>query len=143
MYFVFFFKQKTAYEMRISDWSSDVCSSDLLAGKRVRGKLVGKRVVPYDTRAEIAASEARQPPVIVWASDPVEAFFLQIQGSGRAQLPDGSVVRLAYADHNGKPYVSIGQWPAKKCALTPPNAAMKNNKDMGRTDHSACKQKKK
>src|SRR3546814_7382524 len=31
MYFIFFFKQKTAYEMRISDWSSDVCSSDLLA----------------------------------------------------------------------------------------------------------------
>src|SRR3546814_19906372 len=95
--------------MRISDWSSDVCSSDLLgtvypelAGKRVRGKLVGKRVVPYDTRAEIAASEARQPPVIVCASDPVEAFFLQIQGSGRAQLPDGSVVRMAYADHHGR-----------------------------------------
>src|SRR3546814_9778396 len=32
MLFVFFFKQKTAYEMRISDWSSDVCSSDLLGG---------------------------------------------------------------------------------------------------------------
>src|SRR3546814_3974048 len=55
-----------------------------LAGKRVRGKLVGKRVVPYDTRAEIAASEARQPPVIVWASDPVEAFFLQIQGDRKS-----------------------------------------------------------
>src|SRR3546814_8514934 len=34
MYFFFFFKQKTAYEMRISDWSSDVCSSDLVAGDR-------------------------------------------------------------------------------------------------------------
>src|SRR3546814_13222483 len=127
MYFVFFFKQKTAYEMRISDWSSDVCSSDLLAGKRVRGKLVGKRVVPYDTRADIAASEARQPPVIVWASDPVEAFFLQIHGSGRAQLPDGSVVRLAYADHTGMPYVSIGQWLAKKGELPLAQASMQNN----------------
>src|SRR3546814_5360813 len=34
--FFFFFKQKTAYEMRISDWSSDVCSSDLLAGRQPR-----------------------------------------------------------------------------------------------------------
>ncbi len=57
-----------------------------LAGKRVRGKLAGQRVVPYDTRAEIAASSERQPPVIVWVDDPVEAFFLQIQGSGRALL---------------------------------------------------------
>src|SRR3546814_2937356 len=36
VYFFFFFKQKTAYEMRISDWSSDVCSSDLLRGDRNR-----------------------------------------------------------------------------------------------------------
>lgn len=107
-----------------------------LAGKRVRGKLVGKRVVPYDTRAEIAASESRQPPVIVWANDPVEAFFLQIQGSGRAQLPDGSVVRLAYADHNGRPYVSIGQWLAKKGELPLAKASMQNIKAWARNNPS-------
>src|SRR3546814_3478221 len=49
----FFFKQKTAYEMRISDWSSDVCSSDLLAGTflKVTGfialmLIVGRRIIP-------------------------------------------------------------------------------------------------
>jgi membrane-bound lytic murein transglycosylase A len=99
-----------------------------LAGKRVRGKLVGNRVVPYDTRAEIAASSQRQPPVIVWVNDPVEAFFLQIQGSGRAQLDDGSVIRLAYADHNGRPYVSIGRWLADKGEVPLAQTSMQNIK---------------
>lgn len=99
-----------------------------LAGKRVRGKVVGKRVVPYDTRAEIAASPDRQPRAIVWVNDPVEAFFLQIQGSGRALLDNGQTIRLAYADHNGRPYVSIGQWLAKKGELPLAQASMQNIK---------------
>lgn len=99
-----------------------------LAGKRIRGKLEGHRVVPYDTRAQLAADPARQPPVIVWANDPIEAFFLQIQGSGRAVLPDGKVIRLAYADHNGQPYVSIGQWLAKQGEMPLAQASMQNIK---------------
>jgi len=98
-----------------------------LLGKRVRGKLQGRRVVPYDTRAEIAASP-HPPPVLVWAADPVEAFFLQIQGSGRAQLPDGSVIRLAYADHNGRPYTAIGQWLAREGELPLAQTSMQNIK---------------
>jgi Membrane-bound lytic murein transglycosylase len=99
-----------------------------LAGKRVRGKLEGNRVVPYDTRAEIAASPQRQPPAIVWVDDPVEAFFLQVQGSGRVQLPDGKVIRLAYADHNGRPYASIGKWLADKGELPLAQTSMQNIK---------------
>lgn len=99
-----------------------------LAGKRVRGKLSGKRVVPYDTRAEIAASPDRQPKVLVWVNDPVEAFFLQIQGSGRARLDNGQTIRLAYADHNGRPYASIGQWLAKQGELPLAQASMQNIK---------------
>ncbi|MBC7204842.1 MAG: MltA domain-containing protein, partial [Pusillimonas sp.] len=87
-----------------------------LAGKRIRGKLEGRRVVPYDTRAQIAQS-GTPPPVIVWANDPVEAFFLQIQGSGRAQLPNGQTIRLAYDNHNGRPYASIGKWLADQGEL--------------------------
>jgi membrane-bound lytic murein transglycosylase A len=98
-----------------------------LAGKRVRGKLVGKRVVPYDTRAEIASS-AKQPPVIVWVNDPVEAFFLTIQGSGRALLPSGETIRLAYADHNGRPYASIGKWLADQKQMPLAKASMQNIK---------------
>ncbi|CAK7058710.1 murein transglycosylase A [Kerstersia gyiorum] len=102
-----------------------------LAGKRVRGKLVdGRRVVPYDTRAEIAADSARQPAAIVWVDDPVDAFFLQIQGSGRVLLTDGpdkgKTLRLAYADHNGRPYASIGRWLADQGELTLAQASMQN-----------------
>lgn len=104
-----------------------------LAGKRVRGKLEGRRVVPYDTRAQITADPARQPAVIAWANDPVEAFFLQIQGSGRAVLPDGSVLRLAYADHNGRPYASIGQWLARQGEMPLSRASMQNIKAWART----------
>jgi len=98
-----------------------------LSGKRVRGKLQGRRVVPYDTRADIAASP-HPPPTLVWAEDPVEAFFLQIQGSGRAQLPDGTMIRLAYADHNGRPYTAIGQWLAKQGELPLAQTSMQNIK---------------
>ena len=47
---------------------------------------------------------------LLWVDDPVEAFFLQVQGSGRVQLADtGETVRVAYADQNGHPYKSIGR----------------------------------
>jgi membrane-bound lytic murein transglycosylase A len=98
-----------------------------LTGKRVRGKLEGKRVVPYDTRAELE-NPGRRPPVLVYVDDPVENFFLQVQGSGRVLLADGpdagKTIRVAYADHNGQPYVSIGRWLIDKGELTADQASM-------------------
>jgi membrane-bound lytic murein transglycosylase A len=134
-------KQQTGeYQWPLYATPPDLLTIDLgavypeLAGKRVRGKLEGRRVVPYDTRAEIAANPTRQPPVIVWANDPVEAFFLQIQGSGRAVLPDGTTIRLAYDDHNGRPYVSIGQWLARQGEMPLAKTSMQNIKQWAR-DH--------
>ncbi len=100
-----------------------------LRGKRIRGKVDGNRVVPYPTRAEIDAAE--QPPdAIVWVNDPVDAFFLQVQGSGRARLiegPDaGSIIRLAYADQNGHGYQSIGRWLVDQGELTLAEASMQS-----------------
>ena len=46
---------------------------------------------------------------IAWLDDPVEAYFLHIQGSGRVRMPDGSVIRVGYAGKNGQPYRSVGQ----------------------------------
>ncbi|WP_322997781.1 murein transglycosylase A [Castellaniella sp.] len=135
-----------AYQWPLYATPADLLVVDLgaiypeLAGKRVRGKLEGRRVVPYDTRAQIAADPARQPPVIVWASDPVEAFFLQIQGSGRAVLPDGAVIRLAYADHNGRPYVSIGQWLAQQGEMPLAQTSMQNIKQWARNHPSRVQQ---
>lgn len=45
----------------------------------------------------------------MWLADPIDAFFLQIQGSGRVRLPDGRIVRVSYAAQNGRPYVAIGR----------------------------------
>lgn len=98
-----------------------------LAGKRVRGKVEGNKVVPYDSRAQIAA-RADKPPVIAWLNDPVEAFFLQVQGSGRVQLDNGRSIRLAYADHNGRPYTSIGRWLADQGELPLAQTSMQNIK---------------
>lgn len=126
-------KRQGEYQWPLYAPPEDLLTVDLgtvypeLAGKRIRGKLQGNRVVPYDTRAQIAGAE-KQPPVIVWANDPVEAFFLQIQGSGRAQLDDGSMIRLAYADHNGRPYASIGRWLADQGEMTLAQTSMQNIK---------------
>ena len=78
---------------------------------RLRGRLDGRRVVPYFSRADIESGVA---PVagkeIVYVDDAVEAFFLQIQGSGRVRLDSGEELRIGYADQNGHPYQSIGRY---------------------------------
>jgi membrane-bound lytic murein transglycosylase A len=133
-------KREGDYQWPLYAPPADLLTVDLgsvypeLAGKRIRGKLAGNRVVPYDTRAEIAANPQRQPPVIVWVNDPVEAFFLQIQGSGRAELPDGTTIRLAYADHNGRPYASIGRWLADQGQLPLAQTSMQNIKAWARNN---------
>ena len=64
---------------------------------------------PYYTRAEIDQGVlAAKGAEIGWAADPVEFFFLQIQGSGRLRAPDGSVIRINYAGDNGQEYSGIG-----------------------------------
>ncbi|MBY0577106.1 MAG: murein transglycosylase A [Gallionellaceae bacterium] len=77
---------------------------------RLRGRLQGKRIVPYYNRAEIDNGKAPlQGRELFWVDNAVELFFLQIQGSGRIELPDGSLVKVGYAEQNGHPYVSIGK----------------------------------
>ena len=86
-----------------------------LKDRRVRGRVVatpnGSKVVPYYARSEITSGTAPVKGLeIAWVEDPVELFFLQVQGSGRLRLPDGATMRVGYADHNGHPYRSIGRW---------------------------------
>lgn len=90
-----------------------------LKGQRVRGRLVGNKVVAYPSRAELNQSNALAGKEILWVDDAVEAFFLQVQGSGRVQLLDSQeTVRVAYADQNGHPYKSIGRYLIDKGELT-------------------------
>ena len=89
-----------------------------LKGMRLRGKLVGKKLVPYATRADIEKADFTGKELL-WVDDPVESFFLQVQGSGRVQLTDTQeTVRVAYADQNGHPYKSIGKYLVEKGELT-------------------------
>ena len=89
-----------------------------LKGKRVRGRLVGRTVVPYYTRAQLATAPQLQGHEIVWLAGALDAFLLEVQGSGRIQLDDGTVIRLGYADQNGQPYRSIGRYLVSQGALS-------------------------
>jgi membrane-bound lytic murein transglycosylase A len=80
-------------------------------------------VLPYWNRQQLAERQI-PAPVLLWADDPIELFFLQVQGSGRVQLPDGSLVRIGYADQNGHPYQSIGRWLVAQGELTLDKASM-------------------
>jgi membrane-bound lytic murein transglycosylase A len=81
-----------------------------LKNMRLRGRLQGKKVVPYYNRADIDSSKAAlQGRELFWVDNAVDLFFLQIQGSGRLELPDGSWMKVGYADQNGHPYTSIGK----------------------------------
>lgn len=89
-----------------------------LKGLRLRGRLVGNRIVPYPNRAELDKAASLSGKEIVWVDDPVDAFFLQVQGSGRIQMANGEILRVAYADQNGYPYKSIGRYLIDKGELT-------------------------
>lgn len=94
--------------------------ADDLAGRRIAGRVDGGRLRPYESRAEIMSGAlAGRAPVLVWVDDPVDAFFLQVQGSGRVRLREGGVLRLGYAASNGHPYVSIGRVLVARGALAP------------------------
>jgi membrane-bound lytic murein transglycosylase A len=81
-----------------------------LKGMRVRGRLHANKVLPYFTRAEIEAENAPlKGQELFWVDDLLALFFLQVQGSGRIELEDGTQVKIGYADQNGHPYVSIGK----------------------------------
>jgi membrane-bound lytic murein transglycosylase A len=103
-----------------------------LKDKRVRGRVEGRTVVPYWPRADIDGGKAPLAgKALVYVADPVEAFFLQIQGSGRVQLADGSVMRVGYADQNGHPFRSIARVLIDRGELAPERASMQAIKAWG------------
>lgn len=97
-----------------------------LKGLRLRGKIEGQKLVPYDDRGDLVKRKDLDKWALAWVGDPVEAFFLQVQGSGRIVLPDGSYMRVGYANTNGHPYRAIGQWLIKKGYLQPHELSMQS-----------------
>lgn len=106
-------------DVDLSQFSSE------LAGKKIRGKVMGSDFVPYDDRTQIEEGALNgRAPVIAWAADEIEFFFLQVQGSGRLRAPDGSVVRIGYASQNGRDYTGIGKLMRDRGLLAPGQASM-------------------
>lgn len=116
-------------EVELGDFSKE------LAGRKLRGRVEGQRLVRYADRAAIdAGALAGRGLEIAWAADAAEFFFLQIQGSGRLRLPDGSVMRIGYDSQNGHDYVGIGRLLRDRGELAPGQATMQGIIDYLRAD---------
>ncbi|MEG3639464.1 murein transglycosylase A [Magnetococcus sp. PR-3] len=91
--------------LRLRDFRKD------LPNTMLRGQRKGNRLMPYHDRADIEQKKALKDRdlELVWVDDPVALFFLQVQGSGKVQLTDGTMMGVGYADANGHPYRSIGK----------------------------------
>jgi membrane-bound lytic murein transglycosylase A len=100
-----------------------------LKGKTLRGRLQGKKVIPYYSRADLDNSPILNGKELAWVQNALDAFYLQVQGSGRVQLTDGQTIRLAYADQNGHPYRSIGRYLVDQGELTLEQATAQGIRD--------------
>jgi membrane-bound lytic murein transglycosylase A len=100
-----------------------------LKNMRLRGRVAGNKVVPYFSRAELVSKNLLVGKEFVWVDNPIDAFFLQVQGSGRVVLePGGEIIRVAYADQNGHPYKSIGRYLVDRGELSLEQASMQGIK---------------
>jgi len=107
--------QHGSYQTPVYGMPDDLVRADLgafsptLKGEHISGRLQGHALVPYAARDEITRTGIANARILFWCDDPVALFFLQIQGSGRVRLDDGTMERIAYAGENGRPYTAIGR----------------------------------
>ena len=133
-------KVKTShYKVPLYTTPKDLITVDLsdvypeLKSKRLRGKLAGNKLIPYLSRAEIdGQGSPLEGNEIVWVEDPVEAFFLEIQGSGIIQFDNGEAMQIGYADQNGYPFKAIGSTLVQKKEITMAEASMEGIKNWAR-----------
>jgi membrane-bound lytic murein transglycosylase A len=124
--------KKKPYTVPLHGTPDDLITVDLgelypqIKGLRLRGRVEGQRLVPYGSRADLTKQKGLDQWAIAWVEDPVSAFFLQVQGSGRIVLPDGSYMRVGYANTNGHPYKAIGRWLIDKGYLTADQLSMQS-----------------
>lgn len=104
------------YRWPLYKYPSDLIRVDLgrfradLNGRRIYGRVQDGRLVPYYDRAEIEGGAlAGRDLELLWSDDPVDVFFLHVQGSGQVRLPDGSTVRVGFAATNDLPFFAIGR----------------------------------
>jgi hypothetical protein len=98
-----------------------------LRGQRIAGRLTGDKLVPYADRSAIEnGALAGRGLELLWVDDPVDAFFLQIQGSGQVELEGGGRVRVGYDGQNGHPYFAIGRELVERGAMTIEQVSMQS-----------------
>ncbi len=101
-----------------------------LRGQRIAGRVRDGALRPYPSRAEIVdgalAAAPGGPLELVWVDDAIDAFFLEIQGSGRVVLEDGSLMRVGFAAQNGHPYFAIGRELVARGALSREQVSMQS-----------------
>lgn len=99
-----------------------------LKGQRIAGRVNARGTLkPYEAREDIVQGKwPHNDHVIVWVDSPIDAFFVQIQGSGVIEMIDGSVMRIGYAGQNGHPYYAIGRELIKREALTKETVSMQS-----------------
>ena len=122
---------RLGYEVPVYKRPPDLVEGDLgdffpdMKGKKIRGRVQGGKLIPYPDRGEIEDGALKGMKLeIGYAADPVEFFFLQVQGSGRLRLPDGSVMRIGYDGQNGREYVGIGKLMRDRGLLGPGQLSM-------------------
>jgi membrane-bound lytic murein transglycosylase A len=127
--------QSAAYAVPIYKRPPELVEIDLgkfndgLKGKKLSGRIANGTMVPFADRGQIEdGALAGRGLELAWAADPVEYFFLQVQGSGRLKLPDGSIMRLTYAGQNGRTYNSIGAYMRERKMLQPGQYTMQGMK---------------
>ncbi len=105
----------------------DLITADLgefkseLKGQHITGKVVDGKLKLYDERAEIEQrSFKKRAKILLWIDDPIDAFFLAIQGSGRVIMKNGDVVQVGYDIQNGRPYTPIGRVMAEEGDIPKP-----------------------
>lgn len=103
--------QVPGYDVPIYVTPPDLTRCTLPTGQTGRGRIdENGQCILYFSRAEIEnGALAGKGLELAWAADPVDLFFLQIQGSGRLRYPDGTIVRIGYAEQNGRDYVAVGR----------------------------------
>jgi len=98
-----------------------------LKGIRIAGRVVNGNLKPYEDRAEIISGNwPHNDKILLWVDSAVDAFFVQIQGSGIVEMENGKIIRIGYAGQNGHPYYAIGRELIKIGALTKENISMQS-----------------
>lgn len=125
-------KPKDLVEVNLHDFDSS------LPNQRLVGRVKNGKLVKYYTRKEVDEGKI-DAPVILWGSDPVDIYIMQIQGAAVATLPNGKKVRVGYADNNGHKFRGIGSILLEKGLIKPKDASMSKIREWLRQNGETAK----